>query len=222
MTVTLIWPGYSSSCSISRAISCESRTAPSSSSAARLDHDADLAAGLHRVDLVDAVVAGGDLLEVAQALDVLLERLAAGAGAGAGQRVGGLDDHGLDRLRLDLVVVGLHRVGDGLGLAVAAREVAADERVRALDLVRDGLADVVQQRGAAGGLGRGAELVGHHRGQVGALDRVREHVLPVATCGTSGGRASSMSSGSRPWTLASKHACSPDSTMWLSSSDLAW
>ena len=32
MTVTLIWPGYSSSCSISRAISCESRTAPSSSS----------------------------------------------------------------------------------------------------------------------------------------------------------------------------------------------
>src|SRR4051794_30437289 len=29
------------------------------------DHDADLAAGLHRVDLVDAVVARGDLLEVA-------------------------------------------------------------------------------------------------------------------------------------------------------------
>ena len=34
------------------------------------DHHADLAAGLHRVDLVDAVVAGGDLLEVAQASDV--------------------------------------------------------------------------------------------------------------------------------------------------------
>jgi hypothetical protein len=31
MTVTLIWPGYSSWSSISRAISCESRTAPSSS-----------------------------------------------------------------------------------------------------------------------------------------------------------------------------------------------
>src|SRR3954447_14351090 len=42
---------------------------------ARYDHDADLAPGLHGVDLVDAVVAGGDLLEVAQALDVLLERL---------------------------------------------------------------------------------------------------------------------------------------------------
>src|SRR3954447_7725823 len=44
---------------------------------ARHDHDADLAARLHRVDLVHAVVAGGDLLQVAQALDVLLERLAA-------------------------------------------------------------------------------------------------------------------------------------------------
>src|SRR5688572_6677742 len=37
----------------------------------RQDHDADLAAGLHRVDLVDALVTRGDVLEVAQALDVL-------------------------------------------------------------------------------------------------------------------------------------------------------
>src|SRR3954449_4304012 len=44
-------------------------------------HHADLAAGLHGVDLVDAVVPRRDLLEVAQALDVLLERLATGAGA---------------------------------------------------------------------------------------------------------------------------------------------
>src|SRR5215213_5103236 len=40
----------------------------------RLDHHADLAPGLHGVDLVHAVVARGDLLQVAQALDVLLER----------------------------------------------------------------------------------------------------------------------------------------------------
>ena len=32
---------------------------------------------------------------------------------------------------------------------------------------------------AAGGLGRGAQLVGHHRGEMGALDGVREHVLAV-------------------------------------------
>src|SRR3954454_14012884 len=65
---------------------------------ARDDHHADLAAGLHGVDLVDAVVAGGDLLEVSQALDVLLQRLTAGAWPGAGERVGGLHDHGLHRL----------------------------------------------------------------------------------------------------------------------------
>src|SRR5215203_6978210 len=57
---------------------------------ARQHHHADLAAGLHRVDLVDAVVARGDLLQVAQALDVLLERLPARARAGARQSVGGL------------------------------------------------------------------------------------------------------------------------------------
>src|SRR3954454_2688706 len=110
------------------------------------DHHTDLAAGLHRVDLVDPGVAFGDVLELAQALDVGLQRLTSGPRARPGQRVGGLDDHGLDRLRLDLVVVGLHRVGDRLRLAVAAGQVAADERVRALDLVRDRLADVVQKR----------------------------------------------------------------------------
>src|SRR5215208_7513310 len=65
---------------------------------ARQHHHADLAAGLHGVDLVDAVVAGGDVLEVAEALDVLLQRLAAGTGPRARKRVGGLDDHGLDGL----------------------------------------------------------------------------------------------------------------------------
>src|SRR5258708_470991 len=75
-----------------------------------LDDHADLAAGLHRVDLVDAVVARGDLLELAQALDVLLQRLAARAGTGTAERVRGLHDHGFDRLRLDLVVMCLHRV----------------------------------------------------------------------------------------------------------------
>src|SRR5688572_30006711 len=46
----------------------------------RVDHDAQLAAGLDRERLVDALEAAGDLLELLQALDVLLERVAAGAG----------------------------------------------------------------------------------------------------------------------------------------------
>src|SRR5215218_7144198 len=66
---------------------------------AGLHHHADLAAGLHGVDLVDAVVARGDVLEVAEALDVLLERLAARTRPADGQRVGGKDDDRLDRLR---------------------------------------------------------------------------------------------------------------------------
>ena len=121
-----------------------------------------------------------DLLEVAQPRHVLLERLAARAGARARERVGGLDEHRLDGLRLDLVVVGLDRVRDRLVLAVAAHELAADQGVRALDLVRDRLADVVQQGGAARGLHRRAQLLGHHRGELRGLDQVVEDVLAVA------------------------------------------
>ena len=54
MTVTLIWPGYSSSSSISRAISCESSDGLVVVDLARLHDDADLAAGLERIDLLDA------------------------------------------------------------------------------------------------------------------------------------------------------------------------
>src|SRR3712207_6847066 len=61
---------------------------------ARADHHADLAAGLHGVDLVDAVVAGRGVLEGAGGPDVLLERLAARAGGCAGGGGGGVDDHG--------------------------------------------------------------------------------------------------------------------------------
>src|SRR3954462_3098043 len=53
---------------------------------------------------------------------------------------------------VDFVVVGFPRVGDGFGFAVATGELAADEGVRAFDLVRDRLADVVQERRSASGL----------------------------------------------------------------------
>src|SRR5204863_10106159 len=113
-------------------------------------------------------------------LDGLRRRLAWRGGSGAAQSVGGLDDHGVDGLRLDLVVVGLHRMRGRLRLALTARQVTADERVRSLDLMGDRLAYVVQQRRAARGLGARAELVGHHRGELRTLDAVGEDVLPVA------------------------------------------
>src|SRR5215208_2730732 len=45
-----------------------------------LDDHADLATGLHRVDLLHAFVLERDVLELTQSLRVVLERLAAGAG----------------------------------------------------------------------------------------------------------------------------------------------
>ena len=62
----------------------------------------------------------------------------------------------------------------------AARQASSDDRVRALDLMADGLADVVQQRAAPGDLGRGAQLGRHQPGEMRALDEVVEHVLPIA------------------------------------------
>ena len=75
--------------------------------------------------------------------------------------------------------MGLDRVGDRLALAVAARHRGADLGVGALDLVADGLADVVQERRPLGRLDRDAELGGDRAGDLRRLDQVVEHVLAV-------------------------------------------
>jgi len=150
---------------------------------------------LHRVDLAHAVLALGDLLEVAQARDIALQRLPPCPGAGSGQRVGGLHDHRLDGARLDLVVVGFDRVRHRLWLLEAAGEAGANLGVGAVHLVAHRLADVVQQRPASGDLGRGPQLVGHQRGQMRALDQVIEHVLAVAWFGSAGVPAAAQSPG---------------------------
>ena len=145
-----------------------------------LDHHADLAARLNGVGGLDAGVGAGDLLELFEALDVVLDVLAAGAGTGGGDGVGGLHEAGDDGLRLDVVVVRLHRVDDVLALMVLAQELHAERDVGAFELVVDGLADIVQQAGA---LRRGdvrAELGCHHAGKMRDLDGVLEHVLTVA------------------------------------------
>src|SRR5215211_113215 len=144
-----------------------------------LDHHPYLTTGLDRVGFVYPPVAEGDVLQGAQALDVGLRRLAPGAGTGGRDRIGGGDEHVFDRLHLDLVVVGAYGAHDVVGLAALLREAAPDKGVGALDLVVYSLADVVQQRGPAGDLDVGAELLGHHAAQVGNLDRVRQHVLAV-------------------------------------------
>ena len=60
-----------------------------------------------------------------------------------------------------------------------AAQLRADLGVRALVLVIDGLADVVEQTGAARELDVGAELGGDEAREVADLDRVQQHVLRV-------------------------------------------
>ena len=125
-------------------------------------------------------MAACELLERLEPLDVVLEALAARAGTGRGDRVGRDQQHRLDRLRLHLVVVRLDRVADRRALAVTARELGRDLRVRALDLVRHRLAEVVQQRGALRGLHGRLDLRGHDPRELHDLERVLEDVLAVA------------------------------------------
>ena len=77
-------------------------------------------------------------------------------------------------------MVRLDDVRDRVGFVVAPGQVGPDHRVRALDLVVDGLAQVVQQTGPLGQLGVRAQLRGHQSREVGDLERVDQHVLPVA------------------------------------------
>src|SRR5436190_1508551 len=73
----------------------------------------------------------------------------------------------------------LDRVHDTVGFPVALGIARRDERVRALFLVRQRLAEVVQQRRPFRGLDAGAELGGHDARQVHDLERVLEDVLAV-------------------------------------------
>ena len=49
-----------------------------------------------------------------------------------------------------------------------------------LEFMVQGLADIVQQAGALGSLHIGAQLRGHHAGDMADLDGVLQHVLAVA------------------------------------------
>jgi hypothetical protein len=63
---------------------------------------------------------------------------------------------------------------------VTLGDLGADGRVRALDLVVDRLADVVQEAAHLGDLHVRADLRGDDRGEIARLDRMAEHVLAVA------------------------------------------
>src|SRR4030042_593153 len=89
-----------------------------------LDDDADLPAGLQGEGLLDAFERRGDLLELLQPLDVRLEELAPGPGPGGRERVGGLDEDGLDRREVDVAGVGGAGLADLLRLALLLGQLA--------------------------------------------------------------------------------------------------
>ena len=137
------------SVSILRATSRASIEVSSSEIWRRLDDHAHLAPGLHGEAFLDALERLRDRLEIFEPLDVALEHLAPRARTRARERVGRIDQRRENRLGFDFLMMRRDRVYDLRRLAVLARDLAADQRVRAFDLVRQRLADIVQQGGAA-------------------------------------------------------------------------
>src|SRR5262245_3261153 len=145
-----------------------------------LDHDADLAPGLQRERLGNALERVGDALELLEALDVRLEDVATCTWTRGGNRVGGLDDHRFERRPVDVHVMRRHGHHHRLALAVLAEEVDAELQVRALHFAIDRLADVVDERGADRDVRVEADLLRHDAGEARDFGGVREHVLAVA------------------------------------------
>src|SRR3989441_6389851 len=144
-----------------------------------LHDDADLAPRLDRERLLDAFEAVRDALQLLEPLDVVRDDLAPCAGTRRADRVGRGDERTHHRHRLDVPVVTDDAVDDVLREPVALEELAADDRVRTLDLVVDGLADVVEQSRALHRLRVVASLGCEHPRDVRHLDGVAEHVLSV-------------------------------------------
>src|SRR5579875_1337833 len=147
---------------------------------ARIDDDAHLPACLDGEGLLDPAERVADPFEVLEALGVALEDLPTGSGAGPRERIGRIDQRGEDRLGLHLLVMRRDRVHDLRRLPVLARDLAPDDRMRALDLVGERLADIVEERRPPGLALVEPQLRRHGPRDEGGLDRVHEHVLGVA------------------------------------------
>ena len=144
-----------------------------------LNHDANLAARLNGEALFNALERIGDFLELLEALDVVFDGFAARAGTGGGNRIRGLNQNRLDARGLDVVVVRHDAVNNRVGFVILLRQFRADGHMGSLDLVVDGLADVVQKARALGERDIRAQLGGHDARQVADLDGVPKHVLAV-------------------------------------------
>src|SRR5439155_1475055 len=121
----------------------------------------------------------GDALELSEPLNVVGDDLASCAGTRGADRVGGGDERADHGHRLHVSVMADDAVDDVLREAVALEKLSADHGVRALDLMVDRLADVVEQTRALHGLRVVAGLRSEDPGDMGGLDRGAKHVLAV-------------------------------------------
>src|SRR6266849_2067781 len=146
----------------------------------RLDQDPNLAAGLDGVRLLDALERVGDFLQLFQPLDVGLERLTPSTGASRRDGVCRDQQERLDRMWFFVVVMRTHCVHDRGRYPMSLQQVCPDDGMRTLDLVVDGLADVVEQARHLGDANVGADLGRHHGGEISDLFRMIQHLLAVA------------------------------------------
>ena len=203
---------------MARAMSRQTWTASASRRLVGVGDHAHLAAGLDGVGVLDAREAARHRLQLLQPLDVLLQRLAAGAGAAGADGVGGGDQHGVD------VVDRSRRRGGRRSRAAppcSSRRSAWPARRRSSGGRPPSRGRPPCRRRAAGrSAGRAAAFrpssVGHQAAQVGDLERVLQHVLAVAGAELAAGRAGARASRAASATLASSTACLPSSRMCFS------
>src|SRR5690349_3251207 len=142
------------------------------------DH-AHLSAGLDREHLLHARELGGDLLELGEPFDVGLEGLAPRTRSRPRNRDRKLHDHADRALVRHVVVMRRDTVDDRRMLTVLGRDFDAELHVGAVVLVREDLADVVQERPALRELRVEFELGRDDPCEPRDFLRVLEDVLPV-------------------------------------------
>src|SRR5260221_424739 len=145
----------------------------------RDDDDTNLAAGLNGKHALDTAVARRNTLESLEALHVGLEGFAPRAGPRSRDGVGSLHEHRHLALVRHVIVVGRDAIHHERVLTVLRGHLDAELHMRALVLVREHLADVVQQRPALRHGHVEIQLRGHDAGEMRDFLRVIQDVLPV-------------------------------------------
>ena len=106
--------------------------------------DAYLSAGLHGVNLLDALKSERNLLQIFKSAEMCLTLIATRPRPRGADRVRHLHDWGFTRGALHLLMVRSDRIDDPLWHTVTTRQVCANRGVRSFDLMVECLANVME------------------------------------------------------------------------------